>query len=89
LAPLGLWLTLDAGTFNCVRFDFTKDKVRIGFAPATQFTSKARLRIEVPAKMAGISGYFPARSLPIERNAYIVPLSLSTTWIDLIAKRRP
>jgi hypothetical protein len=89
LAPLGLWLTLDAGTFNCVQFDFTKDKVRIGFAPATQFTSKARLGIAVPAKMAGIGGYFPARPLTIERNAYIVPLSLSTTWIDLIAKRKP
>jgi len=80
LAPAGLWLTLDSGKFETVVYDSSTGRVRVGFAPATQFTTAARLRIEEPAKRAkyALSGTYSA-----ERGAYVVPLTDKVTWIEL------
>jgi len=82
LAPLGLWLTLDAGTFETVEMNSKTGSVRVGLAPATPFTRTARLHVEQPAKIkSGI--YRPERTLHSERDAWVVPLGETTTWIDL------
>ena len=84
IAPRGLWLTLDAGTFQGMEVNSKTHAVRVGLSPSTQSTSQARLRIEQPAKVQGIGTYRPAEKLTAERDAFTVPLkSGETTWIEL------
>jgi hypothetical protein len=49
----------------------------------TAQTSEARLRVEQPAKLAGIGKYEPREKLVIERDSYKVPLTSKVTWIEL------
>ena len=83
VASLGLWLTLDSGQFESVEVNSKTGLVRLGLAPATQFTPAARLRIEQPAKVKGIGMYHPNQPLKSERDAYVVPLQKLTTWVEL------
>jgi hypothetical protein len=86
LAPVGLWLTLDAGNFESVEYNPATHAVRVGFSKATKSTPTARLRIEQPAKAGGVGAYQPATTFKSEREAYVVPLKSSTTWVELTAK---
>jgi Family of unknown function (DUF5695) len=82
ISPLGLWLKLDAGTFENVELNANSRTLRVEFSAATPFTPLARLRIEQPAhKSAGV--YRPAKSLRSERGAWVVPLSEGMTWLEL------
>jgi hypothetical protein len=83
LAPLGLWLTLDAGKFEQVQLEPSKQIVRISLAASDSFTPAARLRIEQPAKLPNSVRYNPAQKLRLERDAYVVPLSNKATWVEL------
>jgi hypothetical protein len=85
LAPLGLWLTLDAGNFEQADFNPVTGIVRLTLSAATPFTPVARLRIEQPGNVAGARHYAPAVSLHEERGAYIVPLRGSSTVLTLQA----
>ena len=82
LAPLGVWLTLDAGTFDSVEMNSRTGAVRVGLSAPTPFTKIARLRVEQPAKMK-VGPYHPTKSLTSERDAWIVPLGEGTTWLEL------
>jgi len=86
VASLGLWLTLDSGKFERIEVNAKTGGVRVGFSPATQFTSVARLRVEQPAKLPGVGTYQPSKALKEERGAHIVPLGKSTTWVELTPK---
>ncbi|MGD8867077.1 MAG: DUF5695 domain-containing protein, partial [Gemmatimonadales bacterium] len=81
VAPLGLWLTLDAGKFETL--EVSGDAVRITLAPATPYTPQARLRIERPAAVDGVGDFAPAGRYAVERGAYVVPLSQMTTSVFL------
>ena len=83
LAPVGLWLTLDAGTFESVELNTRTGNVRIALSPATEYTKQARLRVEQPAKVTGVGNYAPTQQLTQERGAYVIPLKQQTTWIEL------
>jgi Family of unknown function (DUF5695) len=85
VAPLGLWLTLDAGTFERLELDPTTPVVRVGLAGKSAVTPEARLRIEQPAKAKAGLTYRPASSLATERGAYVVPLKTETTWVEIRA----
>lgn len=86
VAPLGLWLTLDAGTFENVAVNPRTHAVRIALSPQTADTQQARLHIEQPAKVPGIGTYHPQPQLIRERDAYVAKLKPTATWITLIAK---
>lgn len=86
VASLGLWLTLDAGTFEGVEVNSKSGAVRVSLSGASQFTPEARMRLEQPAKVTGVGAYHPAMTLKSERGAYVVPLKKRTTWIDLTSK---
>jgi hypothetical protein len=73
LAPLGLWLTLDAGTFESVTL--TDGSVRVRLAPATAHTPVARLRVERPAAPAGAPPVAPVGQFKQERGAFMIPLA--------------
>jgi hypothetical protein len=81
LAPLGLWLTLDAGTFESVAL--SPDGVRLTLAPGTPLTPYARLRIEQPARLEEVGTFRPTESFQVERGAYVIPLSGDVTEVFL------
>jgi hypothetical protein len=86
VAPLGLWLTLDAGEFDSVELNSKTGAVRLGLAPATTFTPTAFLRVAQPAKIRGVGSYRLAAAFQVVRGAYVMPLHKSTTWVELRAK---
>jgi Family of unknown function (DUF5695) len=83
VASAGLWLTLDAGQFEGVEVNSSTGTVRVGLAGATQFAPTARLRVEQPGKLKDVGSYHPSAPLTSERNAYVVPLTGGTTWVEL------
>jgi hypothetical protein len=84
LAPRGLWLTLDAGTFQQVSINKRTQAVRIELAPASPTTPTALLRIEQPAKITNTGTYHPQQNFSQERGGYIVLLGKSVTRLDLV-----
>src|SRR5690349_6278387 len=83
IAPLGLWLTLDAGTFDGVEINTKTNVVRLSISPANAFTPNARLRVQQPAKLAQIGTYAPRQKFVNERDAFTIPLRSSITSIEL------
>lgn len=86
LAPFGLYLTLDAGEFQSVRFNAKTHTLAVTFAPKGEFTPEARLRIEQPAKVAGVGSFVPQVPLKSERDAFVVPLGAGATTVQLQMK---
>lgn len=82
IAPVGLWLTLDAGQFEKVEYDTVTGDVRVVLAPQDSYTSVARLRVEQPAELDGVRSY-SASGFEIEREAYVIPLGSGQTAVDL------
>jgi hypothetical protein len=85
IASLGLWLMLDAGTFESLKFDPVSGIVQVGLSGTNAVTSVARLRIEQPAKISGLSTYGPTAVLKSDRGAYTIPLETGTTWVEFNA----
>lgn len=83
LAPVGLWLTLDAGRFAAVALDVGTGVVQVSLDPALSHTPVARLRVEQPAALAG--AYRPTTTYPVERAAYAVPLGVDPVTVTLAA----
>jgi len=82
IASMGLWLTLDAGTFENVEVNTKTGIVRVGLATFTAFTPVARLRIEQPAK-SNVGAYSPAGDFQSERDAWVIPLGDQIRWVEL------
>jgi hypothetical protein len=85
IAPIGLWLTLDAGTFEAVAINRRSKVVRVTLSPATAFTPHARLRVQQPAKIAAVGTYLPREKFVNERDAFTIPLRRSNTSIELVS----
>lgn len=87
IAPAGLWLTLDAGTFEGIGINTRTDAVRVTLSRSDRFTPNARLRIQQPARVAVAGTYAPRRRLVNDRDAFTIPLSKSTTTIELTSTK--
>lgn len=83
IAPLGLWLTLDSGTFDRIEVNTKTGAVRAGLSSATSGTPEALLRLEQPANVAEVGTYRPVRELTRMRGGYRVELGRGTTWVEL------
>jgi hypothetical protein len=83
IAPRGLWLTLDSGTFDAVEVNTRTHAIRVGLSNATPSAPVARLRIEQPAKVDGVGAYRVQEKLPTERGAFTVSLQNKVTWVEL------
>lgn len=83
IASSGYWFTLDSGKFEAIELDTKTGGVRLGLAAADQYTPNARLRIEHPAKMLQNVSLKPTVSFKVERDAYVVPLGNTNTWVEL------
>lgn len=71
IAELGLWLTLDAGTFNTISYNALNKKVELSLNAADAYTSNAYLRIEQNGKEGKVKlkGRFKTES-----GAFVIPL---------------
>jgi len=87
LAPVGLWLTLDAGKITTAELNIKNGAVRLGLAAADQFTSAAVLRIEIPARGKD-ARYHPLAAFKVERGGVVVPLGADTTWVQLVTNAK-
>jgi hypothetical protein len=83
-APLGLWLTLDAGTFIGVDVNLATHAVRVGLSKSDEYTPQGRLRVQQPAKISGVGTFHPRPQLELERDAYVIGLKESVVWIELV-----
>jgi hypothetical protein len=83
VAPRGLWLTLDAGTFDEVDVNTKTHAVRIGLSPADQYTPSALLVVAQPAKVTGVGTYQAKQHFDMDRGGYSIPLGSGVTWVDL------
>jgi hypothetical protein len=86
LAPVGLYLTLDAGTFDGVAFNPSTGAVRLTLSASNEFTPSARLRIEQPAKIPGAGTYHAPKTYRAERGALVIPLQRTATSVVLTGK---
>jgi hypothetical protein len=87
LAPLGLYLTLDRGTFQSVAVNPTTRAVRVRLSPAAEFTLTALLRVDQPAKLPNIGIYAPTGTFSSDRGGFVIPLGRATTTLELHEKR--
>lgn len=83
VAPVGLWLTLDAGRFEEIRISRDGKSVEIALATATAFESTARLRVERVASVGPPGRFVPNEELKVERGAYSIALRGSTRRVTL------
>jgi hypothetical protein len=83
IAPLGLWLTLDAGQFVSVDYDPARKTVRLHLAPASESVPEARLRIRQTASLPGVGQYKAAESWKMDAGAYVFPLHATETVVTL------
>lgn len=74
IAPVGLWLTLDAGTFKSVAFDAVTGKLTLLLDAADSYTQKAYLHVQG-------ANYKPVTNLINERGAYVIVLKTSATEV--------
>lgn len=75
IAPVGLWLTLDAGKFKSVAYNETTHQVKIIFEPADIYTPDAYLKIEQPAKLKGVGIYTLKNGGATQRGMFTIPLT--------------
>ncbi len=72
IAPFGLWLTLDSNVFLSVLI-YPKTRIVTAYFNEGPQDSVAKVRIEQPAKIAGIGKFVPVSRFREERGAFIVP----------------
>lgn len=84
IAPLGLWLTLDAGTFNSVTYNAVTKNVSLLLDKGDQYTPNARLHITQVTATGGAAAYKPGNNPTVQRGAYVIPLKQKTVKVDLV-----
>ena len=85
LAPVGLFLTLDAGRFASVSYDAASNAIELELDPADEHTPEALLRLEQPAEIDGVGTFAPASSLEEKRGGFAIPLGGESTTVELRA----
>jgi hypothetical protein len=83
IAPLGLYLTLDRGTFERVALNPATGAVRVTLSPVTALSQTALLRIEQPATVAGVGRYTLVGTYAAERAGWVIPLTPVATTVEL------
>jgi len=83
VAPLGLFLTLDAGAFRSVAIHPQTHAIDVTLDPADPYTPAARLHVEQPAKLAGIGTFAPPATVPQDRGTYVIPLGAEAVTVSL------
>ncbi len=84
IAPLKLWLTLDAGTFKTVSFNPKTGKVQLSLNAAGKYTPKAYLHIlQTGTGKPKAAKYRLTQKVQLFHGAYAIPLKSAVTQVDL------
>ena len=83
IAPLGLWITLDAGHLVSVEFDPAKRTVRLHLAPASASMPNARLRLAQTSTQSGVHTWTLTSKAAGDAGANVIPLSPRETILVL------
>ncbi|SER26812.1 DUF5695 domain-containing protein [Pedobacter rhizosphaerae] len=86
IAPVGLWISLDAGKIESVSYNISTGELRLKLQKADQFTPHAIIRITQPAKISGVGSYQIKGASTVERGAQVVNLSTTQTTEVIIQK---
>lgn len=81
IAPVGVWLQLDAGKFDEVSYNIKTGEIKATLLPANEFTPTAYLRVENSKGEA--SKYKLNNYNKEERGVYNIPLATKNTTISL------
>ena len=87
IAPLELWITLDAGHIVSVDFDPAKHTVRLHLALATASVPTARMRLVQTSTKPGMHSWAPDSKTAIDAGAYVIPLNSGEMTVTLLEKR--
>lgn len=79
LAPIGLWISLDAGKIAAVRYDTLTGKVTLKLEKGDEYTTTAVIRLAQPAQITGIGTYEVKSVSTKERGASLISLSKTGT----------
>jgi hypothetical protein len=84
IAPIGLWITLDAGHIVAVDFDPRKRSVKLHLAPASAYVSMARLRLTQTSDNANAQTWTLANQGKMDAGAHVIPLGTGETTVSLV-----
>ena len=87
LAPIGLWLTLDAGRFLSVDYDTERGTVRLHLAAKSDSVPEARMHIEQTVSGPRVARYTAPDSWKVDGGAYVLPLQTTETIVTLHGSR--
>jgi hypothetical protein len=80
-APLGLWITLDAGKIVSADYDTHNHTITLHLAAATQYVPTARIRLTQTATNASASAWNIATPTTVDAGTHIVPLGNGETAV--------
>ncbi len=84
IAPLGIHLRLDAGTYDWIKYNPVRKSVQLALSPQTPYTPQALLNIEQTA--ANNTKFFVLDSpYPVVRGSYAIPLGAANTLVTIEA----
>jgi hypothetical protein len=83
LAPLGLWITLDAGKIVSADYDTHKHTVTLHLAAASTYVPTARLRIAETESKPGAPAWMIASHTTVDAGENVIPLSSDETTVTL------
>jgi hypothetical protein len=84
IAPLGLWITLDAGHLVAVDFDPQKRSVKLHLSAANPYVPIARLRLRQTSDKAKAETWIVANQGTMDAGANLIPLGASETIVSLV-----
>jgi hypothetical protein len=87
IAPIGLWITLDAGHLVAVDFDPQKHSVKLHLAPANPYVPTARLRVRQTSDQANAQTWIVANRGTMDAGANLIPLGEAETVVSLVETR--
>lgn len=87
VAPLGLWVTLDAGRIAAATYDTKTGAVELTLDAADAWTPKALVRVEQTAQVDGVGTIGLDTKFTKERGAYAVPLGKQSVTVRLTAAK--
>ncbi|MGD0890495.1 MAG: DUF5695 domain-containing protein [Terracidiphilus sp.] len=88
IAPLGLWITLDAGHLDSVDFDPKENLVRLHLAAASETSPTARLRLTQTTARTSAQPWTVASKTAADAGADVIPLQPGETVVTLRPKAK-
>lgn len=83
IAPLGLWITLDAGHISSVDFELGKSTVQLHLTAASPAMPTARLRLMQTSMKPSAHSWKVASKTTVDAGASVIPLGVGETTVTL------